>query len=287
MDLGGNVQEWLISQNKFQNSQLSKRKVFSKKAYTVSITSGKGGVGKTSISVKMSKILAEWGYKVLLIDCDYNLSNTFVKLGIPINNNFLKYIKNEKDLDDCIYKEGNFHLLSGCNGNLELSGKKFFFENILFNIFYKKEREYDFIFLDCPAGISNENLIINAYCDFRFVIVTPDKSSITDSYSLIKILNKKHGVTKNHLLVNKVLYKVQFNKLVKSLSETVQKFLNCRLNILGGIVREKSSYESFDEILFLSEKTRLHKNFCNVLNKFTDEVIELPDNNMAQIPRVN
>ena len=279
MSLECDAQEWLISQNRYQD--IKERKLFSKKAYTIALTSGKGGVGKTSIAVKMSKMLADWGYKTLLIDCDYNLSNTILKLGIPFNNDFLKYVNNEKPLDECIYKDRNFHLLSGCNGNLELSNKKISFQELIINILHKKEGSYDFIFLDCPAGISNENLIINAYCDYRFVVVVPDKSSITDSYSLIKILYMKHGISKNHILINKILHKEQFNKLVKGLSETVQNFLNCRLNILGGIVREKNSDELFDDNFFYTEKSRLHKNFCNVLKKFTDEVIELPDNNMA------
>ena len=279
MSLECDAQEWLISQNRFQ--EIKERKIFSKKAYTIALTSGKGGVGKTSIAVKMSKMLADWGYKTLLIDCDYNLSNTILKLGIPFNNDFLKYVNNEKTLDECIYKDRNFHLLSGCNGNLELSNKKISFQELIISILHKKEAFYDFIFLDCPAGISNENLIINAYCDYRFVVVVPDKSSITDSYSLIKILYMKHGISKNHILINKILHKEQFNKLVKGLSETVQNFLNCRLNILGGIVREKNSDELFDDKFFYTEKSRLHKNFCNVLKKFTDEVIELPDNNMA------
>ena len=67
MSLECNAQEWLISQNKFQDRK--EKKLFSKKAYTIALTSGKGGVGKTSIAVKMSKMLADWGYKVLLIDC--------------------------------------------------------------------------------------------------------------------------------------------------------------------------------------------------------------------------
>ena len=94
------------------------------------------------------------------------IRNTILKLGIPVNNNFLKYIKNEKGLDDCIYKEGNFHLLSGCNGDLELLNNKIFFQKILINVLHQKERFYDFIFLDCPAGISNENFFFKERINF-------------------------------------------------------------------------------------------------------------------------
>ena len=88
------VQSWLISQN--SSYREFNNKVPKRKASTIAITSGKGGVGKTTISLKMSKVLSQMGYKVLLIDCDYNLSNTVVKLGIPVNNNFFKYMNSNE-----------------------------------------------------------------------------------------------------------------------------------------------------------------------------------------------
>ena len=139
------VQSWLISQNSSYKEFTKNQK--NRKASTIAVTSGKGGVGKTTVSLKMSKVLSKWGYKVLLIDCDYNLSNTVVKLGIPVNNNFFKYINKEKELDDCIYKDGNFHLLSGCNGNLDLFNSSVKLESSIIEILGVKEREYDYIFL--------------------------------------------------------------------------------------------------------------------------------------------
>ena len=270
------VQNWLISQNSSYEQFCSKKQ--KRKASTVAITSGKGVVGKTTISLKMSKVLSQMGYKVLLIDCDYNLSNTVVKLGIPVNNNFFKYINKEKSLDDCIYKDGNFHLISGCNGSIDLFNTAVKLENSILEILGTKERDYDYILLDSPAGISKENLIINAYCDYRIVVVVPDKSSITDSYSLIKILNLNHGIHSNHLLLNKIANKKQYNKIVKSLGDTVQNFIDCRLKILGGIPAEKNSSELFEEKIFNTEKNKLHEKFCNVIKKFTDEGAIMPRN---------
>ena len=90
----------------------------------ISFLSGKGGVGKTSIAVKMSCLLSEWGYRVLLLDCDYNLSNGVLKLGLPINENFYSLITYEKSFQECLYKKGSLHILSGCNGNLKIFEKK-------------------------------------------------------------------------------------------------------------------------------------------------------------------
>ena len=85
-----NTTDWLISQNKYQSKKTNQ------KAKTISITAGKGGVGKTSVSVKFARMLADKGYKVLLLDCDYNLSNTVVKLGLPVTNQSSNSFRTER-----------------------------------------------------------------------------------------------------------------------------------------------------------------------------------------------
>ena len=117
------VSEWLgsfKSQNQATGTQKSLKVSLPKKNYKISITGGKGGVGKTSVSLKFARELALSGYRVLLIDCDYNLSNTAIKLGLPLNNKFWELLSSEKTFSDCLYKDGNLHLLSACNGSVEL-----------------------------------------------------------------------------------------------------------------------------------------------------------------------
>ena len=258
--------DWLISQNKYSSKKTSQ------KAKTISVTAGKGGVGKTSIAVKMAKILATKGYKVLLLDCDTNLSNTVVKLGLPITNYFYELISAQREFDDCLHKDGNLHLLAACNGSIDMFKKSLEIDRLIIDILVNHEIDYDYIILDCPAGITKETLTLNAYSDYRFVVVTPDKSSVTDSYSLIKILNKEFGVNDNHLLVNKTSSEPQYQRMIKTLSETVETFLKCRLHILGGIKKEDVAEDRFDMILLQQENNSLHKNFVNIINKFTEEI---------------
>jgi flagellar biosynthesis protein FlhG len=260
------ISDWLISQNKYQSKKTSQ------KAKTISITAGKGGVGKTSVSLKLAKLLAAKGFKTLLLDCDYNLSNTVVKLGLPVTNYFYELVSAQKEFEDCVYKDGNLHLLSGCNGNIDLFNKNLEIDRIIIDILVNHEKDYDYILLDCPAGISKETLTLNAYSDYRFVVVTPDKSSVTDSYSLIKILNKEFGVNENHLIVNKVSSEPQYQRMVKTLSETVESFLNCRLHILGGITNVEAPVDQFDSLLLQGENSSLHKNFMKIVKKFTEEI---------------
>lgn len=270
--------EWLLSFNSHYHHQikslLDSRKSKREKSITVSITGGKGGVGKTSVSLKLSKELSNQGFKVLLIDCDYNLSNTALKLGLPISNTFYDLVSAQKPFEECLYKDGNFNLLSACNGSLDLFDSSFRLEEVIIDIINSHENEFDFIFLDCPAGITREALTLNAYCDQRIVVVTPDKSSITDSYSLIKILSSKFGVKHNQLLVNKYKSQSQFEKVVKTLSETIENFLGCRTQILGGIQRLDVDSSKFDEYFLAPAESSFHQNFLKVVQKFSEELSE-------------
>ena len=225
------------------------------------------------------------GFKVLLIDCDYNLSNTVIKMGLPLNNDFYSLLSAKKDFDECIHKMGDFHLLSACNGSLDIFERGEGLDSFIIDIISSHENEYDYIILDCAAGVSKETLNLNAYCDYRFVVVTPDKSSITDSYSLIKILKTKFGVTRNHLLINKMSSQNQYKRLVKTLSETVENFLSTSLSILGGVEFITASVDKFDRIIMEEANNSFSRDIDKVIRKFTEE--DKGIDNSGQKPRVS
>lgn len=268
--------EWLSSFNSSYQSEIqaivSSKIESDKKSTTISITGGKGGVGKTSVSLKLAKELAKRGERILLIDCDTNLSNTALKLGLPIDNTFYSLVSAEKDFHDCLYKDGNFHLLAACNGSVDLFDASFRMEDIIIDIINTHGESYDYVLLDCPAGLSRDSLTLNAYSDKRIFVVTPDKSSVTDSYSLVKVLNKKFGVNENHILINKVSNRPQFERIVKTLSETIENYLGCRTKILGGIKKIDVPAGQFDRFFLESGKNDLQTNFNKVMKRFTEEL---------------
>lgn len=245
----------------------------SRQAKTISITGGKGGVGKTSISIKLAKSLSAQGQKVLLIDCDYNLSNTSIKLGLPIESRFMDLLSSEISFEDCVYKDGNFHLLSACNGNIDLFDSALELQHFIIDIIYAHEKDYDYIILDCPAGLSKGILTLNAYCDHRFVVVTPDKSSITDSYSLMKVLKQKYGVSENHLVVNMVQNKKQYERVVNTLCETVENFLGGRTQIMGYVEDLSRKGDSFDKLFLQQENPALSGSFSQIIARFTEKKV--------------
>mgnify|MGYP001155749532 CR=1 FL=1 len=264
--------QWLVGHNRFeQKKESSSEKKNFGNAKTISITSGKGGVGKTSISLKLAKILSEKGYRTLVIDCDYNLSNTAVKLGLPLSDNFYSLLSAKKSFEECLVKHDGYYLLSGCNGSIELLNESVGIEKFIIDILVSHENEFDYILLDSPAGIGRENLTLNAYSDHRFVVVTPDRSSLTDSYSLMKILSNKYGVSENHLIVNKISSDKQYKRIIKTLGDTVDKFLGTRLKVLGSVDRKNISVDQFDRILFGEEEFALHQNFINIVEMFSEE----------------
>ncbi|MBF0298856.1 MAG: AAA family ATPase [Oligoflexia bacterium] len=241
------------------------------KALTISIASGKGGVGKTSISVKMAKELSLLGNKVLLIDCDYNLSNTLLKLNLPLNNNFYDFITSEKSFFDCINKIGNLHVLAGCNGHVELFENNIHFDKLVIDIINEYDQFYDYIIMDSPGGLSKSILNINAFCEHRLIIVTPDKSSITDSYSLIKLLKLRYGIRDNFLIVNRYVADKQYERVVKTISNTIKNFLSINTHVLGGLREHDNKLESFDSVLINDKNSKLHQNFLKILRNYHDQ----------------
>lgn len=264
--------EWLLSQNS-NFEDLAYTNPTAKKSKTIAISSGKGGVGKTSVAIKLAKVLVDRGEKVLLIDCDYNLSNTAVKLGFPLENKFYELLTSEVSFDEVIHKDGNFHLLSACNGHLDLFENSQGLENLILDIIAVHGHEYDSVVLDCPAGLTKEVCALNSYCDHRFVVITPDKSSITDSYSLIKVLSQKMGVREHNLIFNKVSSEQQFQRLTKTFLDTASLYLDCRLSVLGAIPYFNENVDLFDRELLKVADSKIHKSFNYVVKKFAEKNI--------------
>lgn len=252
----------------------------------VAITGGKGGVGKTSVSLKIAQNLHRLGHRVLLIDCDYNLSNTAIKLGLSINDNFWKLLAGEKQFKDCLVNEYGFHLLPACNGSLDLFEARLSFDEMIIDIVSNHEKEYDYILLDCPAGLSRESLVLSAYCDQRIIVVSPDKSSITDSYSLLKVLSKKFNIRENHLLVNMFETNRQFEKVVMTISETAESFLQIRTNVFGGVRKLDINTDSFDKFFLAEGQNGWHQGFTQMVEDFAEKFSKTRSQ-MVVPPRAN
>ncbi|MGB0454050.1 MAG: AAA family ATPase [Bacteriovoracaceae bacterium] len=285
-----NATQWLASHNRYseENQRVAPiRNLYSQQAKTIAFTSGKGGVGKTTCSLKFAEQLQDEGYRVLLIDCDFNLSNTGVKLNVFHDKTLIDADLEGEDLESLVYKDWTCDIIFAGNGHSNFyKNEEQSFTNLVLKAIKRFESNYDYIILDCPAGCSKGILSLCAYCDERVVVVTPDKSSLTDSYSIIKLLKTIHGTSRNYLLLNKVQGQRQKEKIENSLINTGKKFLDVELTSIGDVEYLNKSLDMFDQIVFSRKNLSIEKNFQKIVKSFTEEgvagyVSSLIDTNLA------
>ncbi len=169
----------------------------------VSITSGKGGVGKTNMSVNLAVALVKHGKRVVLIDADLGLANVDVLLGLTPNKNLFHLFQEESTIDDILFPTPyGFSILPASSGMSEMlaldTGQKL----ELLDAVDVLEEKVDYLLVDTGAGINDTVLYFNLAAQERLIILTPEPTSLTDAYALIKVLKSTHGVEHFKVLIN-------------------------------------------------------------------------------------
>ncbi|WP_243312230.1 MinD/ParA family protein [Fundidesulfovibrio agrisoli] len=168
-----------------------------------SVTSGKGGVGKTNISVNLALCLAKLDKRVVLLDADLGLANVDVVLGLAPELNLFHLFHQGVSLKKVLYKTPyGFHILPASSGVAEMlslsTGQKL---ELLEAMDYLEDR-IDYLIVDTGAGINDNVLYFNLAARERLLVLTTEPTSLTDAYALIKVMHMNHAVNRFRVVVN-------------------------------------------------------------------------------------
>jgi flagellar biosynthesis protein FlhG len=200
------------------------------------VSSGKGGVGKTSLTVNLSYALAQLGPKVLVVDGDLGLANVDVLLGLTVRTTMRDILDKGLDpLETLIYPEPNWAILPATSGVTEMVDLGPDDQNYLKGILQSLAAHFDFVLVDMAAGIGSSVLWFNTFVEHNIIILSPDPTSMTDAYALIKVLKQSYNRQEFFLVLNSVKDENEGRKVYEHLAKVAEKFLQIQLKYLGAI----------------------------------------------------
>ncbi|MBO5424768.1 MAG: MinD/ParA family protein [Lachnospiraceae bacterium] len=234
MDQASKLRQMVSSSNEMSNARV------------IAVTSGKGGVGKTSLSVNLAIEIAKMGKKVVIFDADFGLANVEVMLGIRPQYNLLDLIHNDKTIEEIITKGPNdIGFISGGSGVSELATLDKESIKVLVSELVKLDRLYDVVIIDTGAGITDSVMEFVMVSPEILLVVTPEPTSITDAYSLLKVLRRKEKFNPLYKTINVVSNRVssdaEGNDIYSKINTVSSKFLNTKLQFLGNIPQDKNA----------------------------------------------
>ena len=204
---------------------------------SIAIVSGKGGVGKTNIALNLAYAFFRAKQKVLLMDCDLGLANLDVLLGIAPKISIEQVMQGEATLADAAVavEPGGLFFLPAASGIDFLDDAASTLRSSFLGQLNAFAADYAYLILDIGAGITDAVQSFASRAAMRVVIATPEPTSLTDAYALIKVLSTQHGIEDLHVLINQAENEKEEKASFTRLSAACKRFLDIKLISLGGI----------------------------------------------------
>lgn len=209
----------------------------------ITITSGKGGVGKTNFTINLAIELSKLNQRVTIIDADLGLGNIDVVLGLVPKKTLANVIRNEDNILDIRIKGPNgIDIISAGSGIKEMINLPKSEINHLINNFLLLNDTTDYILIDTGAGINDSVITFVEAANEMILVVTPEPTSITDAYAVIKNIGKTDKIIK--IVVNRVENSQEGNDVFNKLNSATKRFLNIELEKLGFIYEDPAVKKS-------------------------------------------
>ncbi|MEK9713331.1 MAG: MinD/ParA family protein [Thalassolituus sp.] len=205
----------------------------------IAVTGGKGGVGKSNVSVNLGIALAEMGRRVVLLDADLGLANIDILLGISANRTIENVLQGECDLRDVLVKgPGGFRIVPASSGTQKLSQLNSMEHAGLIQAFSDIGDDIDVLIVDTAAGISDTVLSFVRAAQEVLVVVTDEPTSITDAYAQIKLLNRDYGLFRFRVVANMVRSPQEGTALFAKLTKVTDRFLDVAMQYVGAVPQD-------------------------------------------------
>ncbi len=220
----------------------------------VGIASGKGGVGKTTVSVNLAVALAQSGKRVMLLDADLGLANTQIALGAHTPLNIGHVLRGERSLEEIIITTPQgIRLVPGASGLREMASLDSAQIAEIIGAFDTLTEPVDVLLVDIAAGLSSSVIEFLAACQHRIVVVRDEPSSIADAYGLIKVLTLEEQLDQNYLVTNQVTSAQDGRRLHQRLNDVCMRFLGQSVRHLGSVESDEMVLQALRKFKAVTE----------------------------------
>jgi flagellar biosynthesis protein FlhG len=273
MELQTNVS--ILKNNIMNSAQLS---VAEHKVRCIAITGGKGGVGKTNISINLATSFSRLNKRVILLDADFGLANVDVVLGLTPENNLLHVLENKCSLQD-ILLDGpeNIKIVPASSGIKRMANLNSLEQSGLISAFSEIGDQVDVMIIDTAAGISDSVVHFARAAGEVVVVVCDEPASIADAYALIKVLSRDYAVNKVSVISNQVESKAHGEMLFNQMLKVINKYLDVSVSYLGAVPEDVYLKKAVKRQLAVTSaypRSRASEAFREIAKKMNSRKIE-------------
>ena len=254
------------------HSNMAGRKILGEHTKVISVTSGKGGVGKTNIVANLGLSLGKKGKRVLIFDADLGLGNLDILLGLAPKYNLSHVIGGDKGVADILI-DFNDHLsiLPASSGIDEFTRLTENQQLLILHELTSVLSAYDILIIDTGAGISSAVMYFNTIAEEIIIVVSPEPTSITDAYALMKVLSIKYAASKFKLLINQAKDASEAKMVFMQLRLVTDRFIKINLEYFGHIQQDNRiaiSVKNQRPVVDMFPKTTASTCFHQIANNY-------------------
>lgn len=206
----------------------------------IAVASGKGGVGKTNVSVNLAVAIASRGKQVMLMDADLAMANVDVLLGLQPRADLSDVLEGGLSLEEIVIEgPSGIHIVPASSGVAKLAALGPAEHAGLIRAFSELPHALDVLVVDIAAGVSDSVISFSRAAHDVIVVVCDEPASITDAYALVKVLSREHGLARFQILANMVGSEAEGQMLYRKISTVCERFLDVTLHYMGCIPHDE------------------------------------------------